>query len=549
LAADLVGSPFSFGLFEKRKDPIFYSCNDKSELISWVSVCGSFCSDVDVEWKQDDMLEAFNDAVVMASEEGCIVGVNDAALNLFGYTRMELMGKKLQILMPEQIAKHHDHYIHNYLKTNEERLMRQPRKLEAITKTRKPIIVELSLGEIHDKGGKRKFIGRLRLVEDTETTDVRNFDATAAVSECVDEAMGKFASEVKASVQTHVVDKLEHQLRQSEERVAELEESLRKYQKEEKAKKGKEGGSGKKSISAVSTSNTSLSESGGGDSSQFGEDKFVISLKNIDMNERISSDTGSGCVVSVCYVDGWQCAAKVLSLEGLPAAQVAKFESEVSLLESLPPHKNLVRYLFHQTNRSTMRLFMRRYATTLRGYLQERREMEHPFTLKEMVHIGLDLVVGMDVLHRHKIIHRDLKSANIFVTLDGMRALQCCSIGDMDSAKRLVEGSKAVTIIGTPGYMAPEIFSGPGEYSYPVDVWALGIVLTECVVNATKEGDEWDTTGIQEKITKTGQFPFQIEPKLEGLAKIICRCLKKTPKRRPTAEQLKNDFLHLSVMY
>ena len=46
------------------------------------------------------------------------------------------------------------------------------------------------------------------------------------------------------------------------------------------------------------------------------------------MNERISSDTGSGCTVFVCNVDGWQCAAKVLSLEGIPASQVQKFESE-----------------------------------------------------------------------------------------------------------------------------------------------------------------------------------------------------------------------------
>ena len=76
LAKDLVGIDYSFGLFAKRKDPIFYSCRDRAELISWVTVCGNFCSDVDVEWKEDDMLEAFNDAVVMASEEGCIVGVN-----------------------------------------------------------------------------------------------------------------------------------------------------------------------------------------------------------------------------------------------------------------------------------------------------------------------------------------------------------------------------------------------------------------------------------------------------------------------------------------
>ena len=72
---------------------------------------------------------------------------------------MELTGKKLQILMPEENAKHHDHYIQKYLKTNEERLMRQPRKLEAVTKNR---FVWEREGKGEEKGMRRRERGKRR---------------------------------------------------------------------------------------------------------------------------------------------------------------------------------------------------------------------------------------------------------------------------------------------------------------------------------------------------------------------------------------------------
>ena len=118
----------------------------------------------------------------------------------------------------------------------------------------------------------------------------------------------------------------------------------------------------------------------------------------------------------------------------------------VNLLESLPPQRNVVRYLFHERSKTTMRLFMKRYQNTLRGHMLERVNLELPFTYKEAIGIGLDISVGLDFLHKNKVIHRDLKTENIFVTLDGLRSLQCCSIGDMDSAKRLLEGIKATTV-------------------------------------------------------------------------------------------------------
>ena len=64
------------------------------------------------------------------------------------------------------------------------------------------------------------------------------------------------------------------------------------------------------------------------------------------------------------------------------------FYTTVKMLETLPTHRNLVRYLFHETSASTLRLFMRRYYGNLNKYLEKKEELEEVLSLKEMISIG-----------------------------------------------------------------------------------------------------------------------------------------------------------------
>ena len=75
---------------------------------------------------------------------------------------------------------------------------------------------------------------------------------------------------------------------------------------------------------------------------------MTIDLNNVVVNEIISTVVGgSGAIVYSCTIDGWQCAMKEFEITKLPREIIDGIETEVSLLESLPQHKNLVRYLFH----------------------------------------------------------------------------------------------------------------------------------------------------------------------------------------------------------
>ena len=60
---------------------------------------------------------------------------------------------------------------------------------------------------------------------------------------------------------------------------------------------------------------------------------------------------------------------------------------------------------------------------------------------------------------------------------------------DLGTCKKLNGTEKTFTMIGTPNYMAPETLSGKG-YSFPVDLWSLGIVLYEFIAGFVPFGED-----------------------------------------------------------
>ena len=82
------------------------------------------------------------------------------------------------------------------------------------------------------------------------------------------------------------------------------------------------------------------------------------------------------------------------------------------------------------------------------------------------------LLFGLRVLHSKSILHRDLKSANIFLTKN-----YSLKIGDFGISK-VLERSSAITCIGTPLYLSPEVCNNQ-PYTYSSDMWALACIVYE----------------------------------------------------------------------
>jgi NIMA (never in mitosis gene a)-related kinase len=96
------------------------------------------------------------------------------------------------------------------------------------------------------------------------------------------------------------------------------------------------------------------------------------------------------------------------------------------------------------------------------------------FTEDEVLNWFTQICLAIKHTHDKKILHRDLKSQNIFMTKRGILKL-----GDFGIARVLSNTkSRAKTVVGTPYYLSPEIIRSEG-YSFKSDIWSLGVLLYE----------------------------------------------------------------------
>lgn len=115
----------------------------------------------DISYRFKNLFNMLSEAVVISDPNGRIEEVNQFCLNLFGYTRNELIGQNVKILTPPEIRRQHDKFIDDYNKTGEAHLIGNPREVEAYTKSGTPLVIELNLSEYKDNHS-RHYIAVIR---------------------------------------------------------------------------------------------------------------------------------------------------------------------------------------------------------------------------------------------------------------------------------------------------------------------------------------------------------------------------------------------------
>ena len=145
--------------------------------------------------------------------------------------------------------------------------------------------------------------------------------------------------------------------------------------------------------------------------------------------------------------------------------------------------------------------------------------------------IFVQLVKGLKALHDLNILHRDLKSANVFLYSNGE-----AKIGDLNVSK-VTRGGLGTTQTGTPYYASPEVWSD-FPYDNKSDIWSLGCVLYE-MITLRPPFRANNMEGLYKKVTK-GQYSKIPDIFSNDLYQMVQFLLQVNPKLRPNCDQILN---------
>ena len=161
------------------------------------------------------------------------------------------------------------------------------------------------------------------------------------------------------------------------------------------------------------------------------------------------------------------------------------------------------------------------------------------------------ICLALKHVHDRKIIHRDLKCQNIFVTKDNIIKLGeqiiyffrlLFFLGDFGIARILSRTcEKAKTIVGTPYYLSPEIIENK-PYSFKSDIWSLGVILYE-VCSLKPPFNAQSIPGLALKIIKGTYAPIPSHFSYE-LKKLVNKLLSISPDKRPSV----HDILKMPII-
>ncbi|KAI8339412.1 kinase-like domain-containing protein [Chlamydoabsidia padenii] len=166
---------------------------------------------------------------------------------------------------------------------------------------------------------------------------------------------------------------------------------------------------------------------------------------------------------------------------------------------------------------------------------------DHHLTFGQLAHIITSIAAGLEEIHRHGYIHRDIKCDNIFLNDQANQVV----IGDFGVVSITPAADSSVEEAGVVLFWAPELVQGK-MVDKKVDIWALGIVILEIINGgrAPYEDEKLDEEEIKQRIIMNGKpaYPEGLPPLLLELLDL---CLDPDPLTRASASTiLKHPFLH-----
>ncbi|CAE8581651.1 unnamed protein product [Polarella glacialis] len=170
-------------------------------------------------------------------------------------------------------------------------------------------------------------------------------------------------------------------------------------------------------------------------------------------------------------------------------------------------------------------------AGDLSGAISRLRTSGRKYHEREAMAVFAQLALALEFVHSKRILHRDLKSQNVFLTSAGV-----VKLGDFGIARVLQDCERCVeTRIGTPHNMPPEMIEGR-PYDFKADIWGLGVLLYE-VLALTVPFSAASVAGLAVRICTTEPKPIPAMYSSE-LRALVSRMLSKQAADRPSASEI-----------
>jgi serine/threonine protein kinase len=167
---------------------------------------------------------------------------------------------------------------------------------------------------------------------------------------------------------------------------------------------------------------------------------------------------------------------------------------------------------------------------------------DQPLTLQFVVDVVAQVGEALDYAHSNRVIHRDVKPANILITADNRVKITDFGIARIDTSNLTQEGQ----LLGTPNYMAPEQIQGK-EVDWRADLFSLGVVLYEMLTRHKPfQGENLTVVShriVYDPFTPPRDYVRDVPPEVE---KVLNRALEKDPSRRyQRAREMMEDLRRL----
>ena len=205
---------------------------------------------------------------------------------------------------------------------------------------------------------------------------------------------------------------------------------------------------------------------------------------------------------------------------------IRQLEQEIALLSEIQ-HPNIVQYLGTERDNEKLYIFLELVSKGSLAHVYQKYE----FFYEQVRSYTKQILSGLKYLHDRKIIHRDIKCANILVDASGV-----VKLADFGMAKQTDKLGLLKSFMGSAHWMAPEVVNPKRSYNLMADIWSLGCTVLEMAIGKPPFG-EMEAHGVLWRVGH-GEGPPIPDDIEDDLKSFISNCLEVNVALRPTCDLL-----------